>query len=105
MAELRNNYSDVDYSMLKKDSEQFHKVAEIVNDSKTKRKKRRPRRQSRLRSAPHPAAARSATISVGSDWPAKGPVWIDSSGPSACPVTQSKQSARRADKFLARDRS
>ena len=30
MAVLRNRYSDVDFSTLKKDSDQFHKVAEIV---------------------------------------------------------------------------
>jgi len=39
MAELRNNYSDVDYSRLKKDSEQFHHVAEIVKDSEVEKKK------------------------------------------------------------------
>jgi hypothetical protein len=38
MAELRNNYSDVDYSKLKKDSEEFHQVAEIVQDLGNKRK-------------------------------------------------------------------
>jgi predicted Zn-dependent protease len=32
MAELRNNYSDLDYSKLKKDSQQFHHVAEVVNN-------------------------------------------------------------------------
>jgi len=30
MAELRNRYSDVDFSNLKKDSEEFHNVAEII---------------------------------------------------------------------------
>lgn len=39
MAELRNNYSDVDYSKLKKDSEQFHQVVEIVNASEGDKKK------------------------------------------------------------------
>lgn len=39
MAELRNNYSDVDYSKLKKDSEQFHHVAEIVKDVEGGKKK------------------------------------------------------------------
>lgn len=38
MAELRNNYSDVDYSKLKKDSEQFHHVAEIVNSLAAQKK-------------------------------------------------------------------
>jgi len=31
-AELRNNYSDVDYSRLKKDSEEFHRVANAVKE-------------------------------------------------------------------------
>ena len=39
MAELRNNYSDVDYSKLKKDSEQFHQVAELVKESVGAKKK------------------------------------------------------------------
>ncbi len=39
MAELRNNYSDVDYSKLKKDSEQFHQVAKLVKDSEGEKKK------------------------------------------------------------------
>ena len=39
MAELRNNYSDVDYSKLKKDSEQFHHVAEILKDVEGGKKK------------------------------------------------------------------
>ena len=30
MAELKNSYSDVDYSTLRKDSDEFHRVAEIV---------------------------------------------------------------------------
>jgi hypothetical protein len=41
MAELRNNYSGVDYSNLKKDSEQFHHVAETVKKfERDKRKKK-----------------------------------------------------------------
>jgi hypothetical protein len=32
MAELKTNYSDVDYPRLKKDSEQFHQVAELVKN-------------------------------------------------------------------------
>jgi len=38
MAELRNNYSDVDYSKLKNDSEQFHQVAGIVKNLESKKK-------------------------------------------------------------------
>jgi beta-barrel assembly-enhancing protease len=38
MAELRNNYSDLDYSKLRKDSDQFHQVAKIVNDFEDKKK-------------------------------------------------------------------
>jgi hypothetical protein len=41
MAELRNNYSDVDYSKLKKDSEQFHRVAELVKESVGDKKKQK----------------------------------------------------------------
>jgi hypothetical protein len=39
MAELKNNYSDVDYSKLKKDSEQFHHVAELVKTAEADQKK------------------------------------------------------------------
>ena len=39
MAELRNNYSGVDYSRLKKDSEQFHHVAELVKNTEAEEKK------------------------------------------------------------------
>lgn len=40
MAELRNNYSDVDYSNLKKDSAEFHEVADLVRTfEKNKRRK------------------------------------------------------------------
>lgn len=38
MAELRNNYSDVDYSKLKKDSEDFHQVAGLVKNFEDKKK-------------------------------------------------------------------
>lgn len=42
MSELKNNYSDVDYSKLKKDSEQFHQVANTVKkfEAANKRKDR-----------------------------------------------------------------
>lgn len=40
MAELKNNYSDVDYSKLKKDSEQFHNVAELVKNAAPDKKKK-----------------------------------------------------------------
>jgi len=39
MSELRNNYSDVDYSQLKKDSEEFHRVAEAVQSVSHGKKK------------------------------------------------------------------
>jgi hypothetical protein len=39
MAELKNNYSDVDYSKLKKDSDQFHHIADVVKDSEQGKKK------------------------------------------------------------------
>lgn len=38
MAELKNNYSNVDYSKLKKDSEEFHHVAELVKTDETNKK-------------------------------------------------------------------
>ena len=38
MAELRNNYSDVDYSKLKDDTQQFHQVAGIVKNLEDKKK-------------------------------------------------------------------
>jgi predicted Zn-dependent protease len=38
MAELRNNYSAVDYSKLKKDSEQFHIVGDIVKKHENDKK-------------------------------------------------------------------
>jgi hypothetical protein len=41
MAELKNNYSDVDYTKLKKDSEQFHKVAEMVKKFEADNKKKK----------------------------------------------------------------
>ncbi len=46
MSEIKNNYSDVDFSSLKKDSEQFHHIAEAVTASegrKTKIKLRVPK--------------------------------------------------------------
>jgi predicted Zn-dependent protease len=39
MAELRNNYSDVDYSELKKNSEGFDKTANAVKESRGKKEK------------------------------------------------------------------
>jgi hypothetical protein len=41
MSELRDNYSAVDYSTLKKDSEQFHHIGEVVRNFEA-RKKRKP---------------------------------------------------------------
>jgi hypothetical protein len=39
MAELRNNYSDVDFTGLKKDSEEFHKIPQILKESGQTKKK------------------------------------------------------------------
>jgi hypothetical protein len=39
MAELRNNYADVDYSKLKKDSDEFHRVAKLVKEAEHGKKK------------------------------------------------------------------
>jgi Peptidase family M48 len=39
MAELRNNYADVDYSKLKKDSAQFQQIADVVKDFEHHKKK------------------------------------------------------------------
>lgn len=39
MAELRNNYSDANYSHLKKDSDDFHRVAEVVQQAEQNKKK------------------------------------------------------------------
>jgi Zn-dependent protease with chaperone function len=39
MAELRNNYSDADYSLLKKDSDDFHHVVEFVQQAEQNKKK------------------------------------------------------------------
>ena len=39
LAELRNNYSDVDYTKLKKDSDDFHRVAELVQNAEQNKKK------------------------------------------------------------------
>jgi len=41
MAELKNNYSSVDFSTLKKDSEDFHRIAGIVNDLTNGKKKKK----------------------------------------------------------------
>ncbi len=38
MAELRNNYSDVDYSILRKDSDEFHRVADAVKELESGKK-------------------------------------------------------------------
>jgi hypothetical protein len=38
MAELRNNYSDADYSNLKKDSAEFHRVANVIKDLENDKK-------------------------------------------------------------------
>lgn len=40
MAEIRNNYPDLDYSKLKKDSDDFHRIAAIVNEGTQKKKKK-----------------------------------------------------------------
>jgi hypothetical protein len=39
MAEIRNNYSDADYSNLRKDSDEFHSVADLVKQSESGRQK------------------------------------------------------------------
>jgi hypothetical protein len=39
MAELRNNYPEVDYSKLTKDTDDFHRIAEIVQDAEKNKKK------------------------------------------------------------------
>jgi predicted Zn-dependent protease len=39
MAELRNNYSDADFSRLKKDSDDFHKTASSVQQAMQGKKK------------------------------------------------------------------
>lgn len=41
MAELKNNYSDVDYSKLKKDSAEFHHVAELVKTAEAEQKEQK----------------------------------------------------------------
>jgi len=38
MAELRNNYSDVDYSNLRKDSDEFHRVAGAMKEFESRKK-------------------------------------------------------------------
>jgi hypothetical protein len=39
MAEIRNNYSDIDFSVLKKDSDEFHKVPQMLKESGQTKKK------------------------------------------------------------------
>jgi predicted Zn-dependent protease len=39
MSELRNNYPDVDYSSLKKDSDDFHRIGQQVQDAEQGKKK------------------------------------------------------------------
>jgi len=39
MSEIRNNYADVDFSSLRKDTEEFHKVAGVVHDTTARKKK------------------------------------------------------------------
>ena len=41
MAELKNNYSDVDYSKLKKDSAEFHHVAELLKTAEAEQKEQK----------------------------------------------------------------
>ena len=41
MSELRNNYSDVDFSTLKKDSDEFHHVAQVVKEFEAEQKKKK----------------------------------------------------------------
>jgi hypothetical protein len=38
MAELRNNYADTDYTKLKKDSDEFHHIAQILQDAEHNKK-------------------------------------------------------------------
>lgn len=40
MAELKNNYGDVDYSKLKRDSEGFHHIADVVKETKAAKGKK-----------------------------------------------------------------
>jgi len=39
MAELRNNYSDVDFTTLTKDSEEFHRIPQIISESRQSKRK------------------------------------------------------------------
>lgn len=41
MSELRNNYADVDYSNLKKDTDEFHQVANLVKEAESGKKPER----------------------------------------------------------------
>jgi hypothetical protein len=47
MAELRNNYSDVEFQGLKKDSQEFHQISQILNDSRQTKNKIRVKVSSR----------------------------------------------------------
>jgi len=38
MAELRNNYPDLDYSSLKKDSDDFHRIGQQVQNAEQGKK-------------------------------------------------------------------
>jgi hypothetical protein len=40
MAELRNNYSDVDYSILRKDNDEFHRTADAVKEFESGKKQK-----------------------------------------------------------------
>ncbi len=40
MAQLRNNYSDVDYSILHKDSDEFHQIADAVKEYESGKKQK-----------------------------------------------------------------
>jgi hypothetical protein len=48
MAELRNNYSGVDYSKLKVDSEEFHHVANIVKNVEGGKKNVAPKTEEQI---------------------------------------------------------
>ena len=41
MSELRNNYADVDYSNLKMDTDEFHRVANLVKEAESGKKPER----------------------------------------------------------------
>ena len=58
MSELRNNYSDVDYSNLKKDTDEFHQVADAVRELETGKN-------------PDPAKSAVSGVNASSDSPGK----------------------------------